>query len=100
MCVLAWCNAPRGELVEKAIALFVCSSIEVKVHSDTLSDVEVERLREVVTQGDARGTWVLLVRFEDDVAGKTMLTIFCVKLLDLPDVFDLSCKIHVVIILN
>ena len=66
---LAGCDAPCCKLVEIAIALFVGASVDVEVHAYALPDIEVERLRKVVTECNACGTWVLLVRFEDDVAG-------------------------------
>ena len=93
---LAWSNAPCGELIEIACTLFVRACVEVEAHVYALPDIEVERLRKVVTKRNACGTWVLLVCFKDDVASKTMLTVFCVELLNLSDVFDKSCKIHVV----
>jgi hypothetical protein len=83
-------------LVEIAITLSVRSSVEVEVHAYTLPDIEVERLRKIIAECDARGAWVLLVRFEDDVAGEAR-TSLRFELLNLSDVFDLSCKIHVVL---
>ena len=78
---LAGRDSPSCELVEIAIALFVGASVDVEVHAYALPDIEVERLRKVVAECDARRAWVLFVRFEDDVAGEAMLAVFCVELL-------------------
>ena len=51
---LAWRDSPSCELVEIAIALFVGASIDVEVHAYALPDIEVERLRKVVAECDAR----------------------------------------------
>ena len=82
-------------MIEIAATLLVGTCVEVKVHASALSDVEVERLRKVVAESDARGAWELLVRFKDDVAGGDFYIVFCCKCFYLSDVFDLSCKIHV-----
>ena len=96
VCGLAWSDTPCGELIEIACTLFVRACVEVEAHVCALPDIEVERLRKVVTKRNACGTWVLLVRFEDDVASVANSAVCCVQLLDLSDVFDSSCKIHVV----
>ena len=83
-------------MIEIARTLFVRARVDVEAHVCALPDIEVERLGKVVTERNACRTWELLVRFEDDVAGVANSAVFCVKLLDLPDVFDNSCKIHVV----
>ena len=84
MCGLAWSDTPCGELIEIACTLFVRACVEVEAHVCALPDIEVKRLCKVVTECNACGTWVLLIRFENDVAGKTGGAVLGFELFDCP----------------